>query len=94
MLIVFRKLHQESGARGPAVVNMTKYDKWGWRTTLFNHKHIVPGGVKYTQKNSSTNTFIFKKDTHPSLNIVTARDLVKKRNKSGGKGIEGDYRRY
>jgi hypothetical protein len=34
----------------PVVMNMTKYDKWGWRVTLFNQKLIVPGDIEYTQE--------------------------------------------
>ena len=49
-LEAYRLSQTPSGARGPVVVNMTTYDKWGWRTTLFSHKHIVPLGVKDTQK--------------------------------------------
>jgi len=41
---------QQQEQRAPVVMNMTKYDKWGWRHTLFNHKHIVPGGLEYTQE--------------------------------------------
>lgn len=43
------ELHQQQ-QHAPVVMNMTKYDKWGWRNTLFNHKHIVPGGIEYTQE--------------------------------------------
>lgn len=42
--------HQQQHDHAPVVMNMTKYDKWGWRHTLFNHKHIVPGGIEYTQE--------------------------------------------
>jgi hypothetical protein len=121
-LEAYRLSQTPSGAHGPVVVNMTKYDKWGWRTTLFNHKHIVPGGVKYTQKfkykyfpfQERYSSFIDQLLDEAGIvnhdyvvvqwraelenmdylecakHIVTARDLVKKRNKSGGKGITED----
>jgi len=113
---------QSSGTHGPIVMNMTKYDKWGWRQTLFNRKHIVPGGVKYTQQfkfeyfpfQERYSTFVdqlldevgivnhdyvvvqwrAELDNMDYLecakHIVTVRDLVKKRNRGGAKGITKD----